>query len=301
VRVAPLIHVGTSGGLVRLADEGTIDFEGSVVNSIARDDGRWWAIVDGHVIVAGRPGAWANVARVQDHRLNCLLARGAAGFVGTSKARLARVDLGGEWEFVTAFDALDGRDEWYTPWGGPPDVRSLARDDEGALFVNVHVGGILRSDDGGNSFVPTIDIHSDVHEVVCTNGLVLAATAHGLASSSDSGQTWSFQADGLHASYCRAVAVAGSNILLSASVGPHGGRAGLYRRPLVGGRLERCETGLPEWFGDNIDTGCVAASGPQAAFATSDGRVFLSDDDGATWEQVAAGLQPARKVVILSD
>ena len=57
------------------------------------------------------------------------------------------------------------RAEWHTPWGGPPSVFSMASlgDD---LFVSVHVGGILRSSDGGQSWEATIDLHEDVHQVV---------------------------------------------------------------------------------------------------------------------------------------
>ena len=42
-------------------------------------------------------------------------------------------------------------------------MRSLALDASGALFINVHVGGILRYDASG--LTPTIDQDSDVHQV----------------------------------------------------------------------------------------------------------------------------------------
>ena len=37
-------------------------------------------------------------------------------------------------------------------------MRTIAAGAEGELYVNVHVGGILRSDDDGASWRPTIDI-----------------------------------------------------------------------------------------------------------------------------------------------
>ena len=46
----------------------------------------------------------------------------------------------------------------------------------------------------------------------------------------------------------------------------------------------------PQWFSDNIDTACLAASGAMVAFGTADGRVFWSFDAGATWDQAAKGL-----------
>ncbi len=105
------------------------------------------------------------------------------------------------------------------------------------------------------------------------------------------------QNDGLHAHYCRAVAVAGDTVILSASAGHHGRRAALYRRALEGqDRWERCASGLPEWFSDNVDTGCVAARGATVAIGTGDGCVFLSADGGRRWECVAKGLAPVRAV-----
>jgi hypothetical protein len=67
---------------------------------------------------------------------------------------------------------------------------------------------------------------------------------------------------GLHARYLRAVAGAGGTDLVSASTGPGGRRAAIYRTRADGhGELERCRQGLPEWLGDNVDTHCLAARG----------------------------------------
>lgn len=57
--------------------------------------------------------------------------------------------------------------------------------------------------------------------------------------------------------------------------------------------LRRCGDGLPEAFSDNVNTFCLAASGKEAVIAAPDGSVCLSADNGATWEQAAAGLPGA--------
>ena len=101
--------------------------------------------------------------------------------------------------------------------------------------MNVHVGGILRTDDGGGAWTPTIDIDADVHHVTTAEGMVLAACAGGLSVSTDRGVTWSTRTDGLDARYSRAVAVCGDAVLVSASNGPRGGKAAVYRGPLAGG------------------------------------------------------------------
>jgi photosystem II stability/assembly factor-like uncharacterized protein len=290
-----VIHVATAGGLFVIGSRRQHEFEDRDVTALARGTDSWWAITDGHAVWRRAGTAdWEPVAEVGEYRLNCVLPVENGALVGTSNAHLLRLD-GGTVDLVEAFERTEGRADWYTPWGGPPDVRSLSRA-PGSLWANVHVGGILRSDDGGHSWKPTIDIDSDVHEVLASDdGFIAAATAWGLALSDDGGVGWSFDTHNLHASYARAVGRCGDTILMTSCVGPHGGRAALYRRPVGDrGAFEKCEEGLPEWFGDNIDTGCLAASGKTAAFGTSDGEVFVSGDAGRSWERIASALPPVR-------
>jgi photosystem II stability/assembly factor-like uncharacterized protein len=204
---------------------------------------------------------------------------------------------------VRSFDEVAGREHWYTPWGGPPDTRSLYRNAEGALYANVHVGGILRSRDGGQHWTPThLDIDEDVHEVAGHPDrprMVLAAAATGLIVSTDRGDTWRPLTEGLHATYCRAVASAGGWVLVSASTGPSGTASAIYRRRIdAEGPFERCRRGLPEWFEDNIDTGCLASYDETVVFGTQDGQLFVSPDAGARWSLLAEDLPPIRTVLL---
>jgi hypothetical protein len=289
------LWVATSDGLHLIGDEPRVELAGHEVNALERDESSWWALVDGHELWRKGAGGWSKTASIADVRLNCVSVAGADVLVGSSEARLFRL-AGENLEPVAGFDDLPDRRDWYTPWGGPPDVRSIARSN-GSAFVNVHVGGILRSDDEGSSWRQTIDVGSDVHEVIAPDGdTILAATAYGLGLSRDGGSEWEFADDGLHASYARAVTLADDTIVMSASSGPRGGRAQLYRRSLSGGSFERLEKGLPEWFDHNINTGCVASSGGRVAFATEDGRAFVSEDHGTSWEEIADGLGAARWV-----
>lgn len=295
------LAVGTASGLRFLGSERKPLFGGAVVNGLVPDDGGLLALIDGNSLQRIDGDEPRGLARSEELRLNCAIATATAGvFVGASEARLLRLE-DGELRPVAAFDTAEGRDEWFTPWGGPPDVRSVAAAPSGALFANVHVGGILRSDDDGGSWRQTIDIRADVHEVVASgdSDLLLAATARGLATSEDGGADWTFSTDGLHADYCRAVALMGEILFLTASIGPRGGRAAIYRRALDASTFEKCEGGLPEWFGDNIDTGRLVVSGNEVAFGTSDGSIFLSQDGGDSWEQIAQDLPAVRSVAVV--
>jgi photosystem II stability/assembly factor-like uncharacterized protein len=278
-------------GLHVLSGEGAARVDGLAGRAVLAlepgGDG-WWAIVDGRELWRSADAfRWSVAATVPKRKATCLAVTGAGLLVGTARAHLLRLE-GDGLVLVSSFDEADGRDAWYTPWGAPADVRSISVAPDGAIYVNVHVGGMLRSTDGGASWRPTLDIEHDVHHVQALPGRagrVLVAAFDGFGLSDDGGDTWRWENEGLHAHYCRAVALAGDTVLLSASSGHHGRRVAVYRRRLEGGgSFERCRAGLPEWFADNVDTGCLAARGSTAAIGTEDGCVFLSRDAGERWE-----------------
>jgi hypothetical protein len=293
------LFVGTRSGLNTFGEEGRpegVQLPEEDVTAIAPDGESWWAVTGGQELWRGDgSGGWQRVARLQDLRANCLCPSPAGLFVGTSEAHLMLL-RDGQLEQVDVFEKTQGRQEWYTPWGGPPDVRSMSRGPDDVLYANVHVGGIVRSADEGGSWEPTVDIHADIHQVLAPDhrGMVVAACARGLARSDDGGDSWAFETEGLHAPYSRAVAVGNGTLYLSASQGPRGGKAALYRKPIDGEPFEKCSEGLPEWFGSNIDSGCVVAGGGRVAFGTDEGVVFASRDSGRTWESWAADLPSVR-------
>lgn len=296
------ILVGTDDGLLELGIDGapgTQQHAGRRVIALGAEFPDVWAIVDGdEVWHSAGPDSWDHRSSLEGLRANCIAVTRAGVLVGTSDARLFRMTEEGL-DRVVSFDETEGRHDWYTPWGGPPDSRSITEDDD-AVYVNVHVGGIVRTTDDGTSWQPTIDIDADVHRVLALESVV-AACAWGLAVSEDRGATWTFRSDGLHATYCRGVAICGDALVVSASDGPRGGRAGLYRGSLAGGRLERCREGLPEWFDDNIDSSCLDGIPDlgAVAFGTTDGRVFASTDEGGIWTEVASGLPPVRCALLM--
>jgi hypothetical protein len=80
-------------------------------------------------------------------------------------------------------------------------------------------------------------------------------------------------------------------VFLTASDGPRGGRAAVYRGRLGAQTpLERCRAGLPEWFDRNINTHCLDAREGVVAFGTDGGSVYASSDDGSSWDPVAGDL-----------
>lgn len=295
------ILAGTDKGLYELNKNQRIQFAGHEVRSLVNYNSSWLAIVNHREIwQSSSDDSWNHIASLENLKANCLLTTTDKLIVGTSDAHLFTL-RDKALELVQSFENVQGRQYWYTPWGGPPDVRSISADPSDTMYVNIHVGGIVRSTDSGRSWQPTIDIHADVHQVIFdpNSGLLLAASAFGLAVSNDNGESWQFITDGLHGNYLRAVAVIDRSVFVTASTGPSTDRAALYRGTLGENiSFERCRQGLPEWFSDNIDTFCLATSDSCVSFGTSDGFVFISLDKGQNWTIAARDLPPVRCVAI---
>ena len=296
--------VGTGSGLWELEGDASRSVEalaGRTVTALALDGSTIWAIVDGSELWECRDGAWKTRASLEGPPATCVVTTPAGPLIGTEQAHLYRLTDAGL-ERVDSFETADGRETWYTPWGDPADVRSIGIARDGTIHVNVHVGGVVRSRDGGKSWGPTVDIENDVHQVLAHPSraeVVLVASAEGFGVSRDGGDSWQFATTGLHAHYMRAVAVSGDHVLVSASTGFDGRRSAIYRRRLENGtRFERCTESLPKWFDDNIDTACLAAAGSLVVFGTGDGRVFRSLDFGERWELVIKGLPPVGCVTV---
>ncbi|MFQ6098831.1 MAG: WD40/YVTN/BNR-like repeat-containing protein, partial [Armatimonadota bacterium] len=206
-----MLLLATKTGLLCLDDEGNEAFRALTdrwVRHLAFDaDGRLLAIVDDHLVMgrplpddAGDDANWSTLGAVSDLTANCVGDSGDAIFVGAADARMfvLRGRGAGPAQRVAAFDRVEGRDAWDTPWGGPPDVRSLAfiRDpDRPAVYADIHVGGIARSFDRGQTWSPARGrLHRDVHQVATHPDLpdsVFAATQQGFFRSDDRGESWS--------------------------------------------------------------------------------------------------------------
>jgi hypothetical protein len=295
-------HVLTSSGEHRVA------LEGHRVEALSPGpSGTWLAVVDGHEIWQhAQDGTW-NALAAGDFDLTCLVTVDDVVFAGAAGPRMLKLADRGVLEPLGSFDAVDGRDEWHQV-GSALTVRSLSATADGAaLLANVHVGGIVRSEDGGRSWRPTIAVDADVHEVRAhpTAGPVaMAAAAVGLCVSRDGGRGWEVVVDGLHATYARAVAFDGDDVLVSVSDGPFARRSAIYRGRVAGGGLERVHDGLPEWLAGNVDTRCLGASNGRVALADGSGSVWATTAPGSggrsrVWSLAAEGLPPATAVVVV--
>ena len=270
-------------------------FAGGVGSLLPSSPHPVWSILDQERVIQLEEFDVAPLVRLPAETAQSLaVSSGGSRVVGTEGAHILTVTSDGVVGEVTSFDAVKGRDSWQNPAGRLPDLRSIAVSSADIWFANVHVGGVWRSRDRGESWQNLIPPESDVHEVVTGDGgRVAVAAAIGLGWSEDDGDTWQWTTDGLHAGYSRAVALDGDTAFVTASTGPDTTDGRLYRCHL-GEALEPCSGGLPESFPFNLDSGSLAASGGQVALGTRNGRVFRSSDNGSTWALAADRMRPVR-------
>jgi hypothetical protein len=263
-------------------------------------DGTFLAIIDQHEVRShGRDGEWTPVAK-SDATLTAVAAAGSAVFVGTDDARVLKLSAAGALEPCAGFDSVPGRDEWHRV-GSPLQVRSMtATCDGAAVLVNVHVGGIPRSVDGGDTWLPTVAVDDDVHQVLAhptRPEIVVAAASVGLCRSRDGGATWSSSTDGLELTYARGVAFVGDDVVLTVSDGPWASSAQVYRAAVEGGAATRVSGGLGDLHG-NVDSRCIASDGRVVALVDGTGDVWRSANGFEGFEQIAAGLEGVTGVTV---
>ena len=163
-----MIAIATEDGVRTPEALGVSELGGHSVSALAAaggTSGRWWTRRRSGAAATGSGPRWPPT------RPGC--AACCPGTAARSRERPRRTWSGSapaRWSRSTASSGRPAAATGFTPWGGHPAVRTIAAGAEGELYVNVHVGGILRSDDDGASWRPTIDIRSDVHEVLAVPG-----------------------------------------------------------------------------------------------------------------------------------
>ncbi|MBT3377282.1 MAG: hypothetical protein HN742_04975 [Lentisphaerae bacterium] len=215
-------------------------------------------------------------------------------FLGTEGARLYCLPAGDAGAHpVSSFDDLPCRESWYTPWGGPPAVRSLAAAPDGCIYADVHVGSIMCSSDHGVTWrAATPTLNEDVHEVATCPAAadrVYANTAHAVYISEDRGNSWTYRGEQLGGRYGRAIAVHPRNparLLATVSDGPHGENVHgqLFVSSDFGLTWQHVEDGFPASTHENIDTFQAAISPDGAGWAAVGRRLYRSPNPHGRWD-----------------
>lgn len=221
-------------------------------------------------------------------------------------------DAGRRWRSCPEVAELRDQHRWFLPYSPEAGcVRGFAFHGR-RPYAAVEVGGVLRSDDAGDSWrlaggstgepvfeiPPAPFVFSDVHSVEghpSSPDLVFAVTAEGLYRSEDGGDGWSVSHAG---SYCRAAwidPVDPDHVVL--------GPADSVSRK--NGRIEESRDGGRTWHAasDGLDLPWpdrmverFAHLGSLRYAITDDGRLYVCASDRLQWERVLGSSEAVRAV-----
>lgn len=309
-------YIGTTTGVYRLHD--------GAAEPLGLADERVWAIHawrDGNsvAVLAGSYGnglyrsadggkTWSHADEgLTASAFRCIAPdplRPGALLAGTEPARLYRsADGGRTWRELTSITEVPGYEQWYLPYSPRAGaVRNVYAPpgSTGRLFASVEVGGLLTSEDGGETWTcPPVIEDEDIHFItghpddpqLLYAALGYASVTHrgqggeprrfgGVGRSRDGGKTWRK----LETDYTRAVIVPPSRRdLLLAAPAPQVAR---------GGRIVVSADGGDTWTpaADGIETPMpdmvelfVAAPDDTIWAVTSGGRLFRATPGEWTW------------------
>ena len=319
------VLAGTDGGVFAVGADGARRvLESRCVRDLVRIGDRLFAGSDEGLFVSDDDGAAWRFAGLADREVWQI--RGAGGatvYAATQPAALFRSDDdGATWRECPAVAGFPGAAEWCLPVTPPTQARARAlaidREDPRRIRLGIEVGGVISSDDGGESW--TLGLpggNPDLHMIFAhpeRPEVLFASTGYGrvhgeaprvegnagVFRSDDRGASWRYVWHGVEPRYSRPMCIDprppyGITVGSAPSAFAHARNAGG-----AGAMLFRSEDG-----GENWRSLCDAAHSPSAANfhgLASDpeapGGVVVGTDTGevwrvsadARWTLVASGL-----------
>jgi photosystem II stability/assembly factor-like uncharacterized protein len=184
------VYVGTSDDGLYATDDGGASWRES-----------WAGVADRRVM---------SVAVSRSHQV----AGVSVVYAGTEPSNLYRSEDGGKtWQLLPELRRLPSEPRWSfppRPWTHHVSTIALHPTDPDSLLVGIELGGVMRSLDGGRTWIDhNPQAHSDAHQLI-THSLaperVYEVAGQGIAVSPDRGQSWRRLDDGLDRHYAWATA-----------------------------------------------------------------------------------------------
>lgn len=308
----------TGDGVALLDDEVvSVTLAGKAIQCLGRSEEQVFAGSRGQGVFTSRDGgeSWEQLDFPQPDVFS-LAVSPADGrvYAGCEPSMLFRSDdAGASWRELEALRAIPSAPTWsFPPRPWTSHVRWIAPSphDAGLLLAGIELGGLMRSEDGGESWSDhRPGAQRDVHCLAWhprEPARAYEAAGGGAAWSSDGGATWSPADAGRDRHYTWALAVDPEDPerwYVSASTGPfqaHGSRpaeALLYRWE-DGGPWRPLDGGLPQPL-DSMPYALAFRDGGLFA-GLADGTLYASEDRGDTWAEIALGGDGLSRIVALT-
>jgi hypothetical protein len=313
----------TGDAFARLTVEGgegrvTLSAVGSGARCLAvdsRDPRNVYAGSGEGMIKSGDGGrSWANTRLEGDVFSVAVSPADGVVYAGTEPSALFRSDDGGEgWEELSALRELPSAPTWsFPPRPWTSHVRWVAPSphEPGRLIVGIELGGLMLSEDGGRSWLDhRPGAQPDVHALTWhprVEGRAYEAGGGGAAWSRDGGRSWEPADAGRDRHYTWALAVDPDDPdrwYVSANPGPmqahRPGNAEAWVYLWDGeGPWRPLGDGLPEPL-DSMPY-ALATSGAAVFAGLLDGRLYMSDDRGESWDELALSGDPLERILALA-
>jgi len=272
--------------------------DGVPVSSVAADGDR--VIVGtrgaGALLSSDGGGRWERVELPEGDVFSVAISPAdGALYAGTEPSRLFVLRDGAQWTELEALQDIPSRERWsFPPRPWTHHVRWIAPDPQRPerLLVAIELGGVMLSEDGGESFSDhRPGAKRDAHAITwhpLADGRAYEAAGDGAAWSVDGGRGWSALDAGRELGYCWALAADPADPdrwYVSAAPGP-----------LQAHSAERAYGQLYRWDRDTWRALPVPGESMPYALATlsdelvcgmADGRVLRSPDHGESWQELA--------------
>jgi hypothetical protein len=224
-------------------------------------------------------------------------------FVGTEPSALYVSNDGCEsWQLLNALNNLESSRFWsFPPRPWTHHVRWIEPDihDFGYLFVAIEAGALVRTHDGGKTWIDRVgtgpfDTHTlSVHSKVPKR--LYSSAGDGYFESFDYGDSWKKSEDGLGHHYLYGLAVNSSdphNVIVSASKGAlkahsvKDAESYIYRRSKDEERWNLVTSGLPEPKGTVISILDTNSEVGGEFYCLNNRGIFCSIDSGVSWHRL---------------
>jgi photosystem II stability/assembly factor-like uncharacterized protein len=249
-------------------------------------------------------------------------------FAGVEDAALFRTSDGGRsWEELTGLRTHETHEQW-APGGGGMCLHTILIDpaDSRRMYVAISSAGVLRTDDAGKSWTMAVKGLSapylpnpEPEAGYCVHNLAMHPSRPdtvfmqkhwGVYRTDDAGGRWTNVGKGLPTDFGFPIKVNANQpetiyvvpIKSDTEHYPPGGQLRVYRSRTGGNEWEMLSKGLPErdTYVDVLrDAMAVDRMDPCGIyFGTTGGQVFVSPDDGDSWQTIATALPSVLSVEV---